>query len=220
MPVFNIPLDKPRPIRGTLLTEAARLKAKKDKEKKVAAAKKASGITASSQTDLNNAKIRTANRSLIEKTSRSGAFAKSSSLKSDKMTQLLKQKEGKKTIRTSELSLDNGTSKSKLLVVIEPKRTNKAAKHYSSGQLHDLTHKATILPLPGVTVNKPALKTPKITNENFKTTVPTNRNISKTLKVTGLTEAELNKALKLAASKTKNTILKDLTKQMVKKPQQ
>lgn len=224
MPVFNIPLDKPRPVRGSLTTEAARLKAKKDKEKKAAAARKAaqktSGVTTSTQTDLTSAKTRSANKSLIMKTARSAV--RSNSLKNEKPT-LVQKQEKARTIRTTKIASNNKSNASnvsakpitiasknvttedkKLLTVIEPKKNNVKATILPS---------TPISPKSSTSTSKPT----KVVNEKFKTVVPA-QNISRTLKVTGLTEEELNKALKLAASKTKNTILKDLTKQMVQKP--
>lgn len=215
MPVFNIPLDRPRPIRGSLITEAARLKAKKDKEKKAERARRAAqttpGVTTSSQTDIRNAKARGNTRSLVEKTSRSAA--RSISLKSDKMTLVQKQEKARMN-DSPKLATTSGDKE--LLTVIEPKMTlakqNNRLTHDNKGNVRT----ATIMgPASATSLNK--LRPTKVINEKFKTVVPS-QNISRTLKVTGLTETELNNALKMAASKTKNTILKDLTKQMVQKP--
>ncbi|MEX0595820.1 MAG: hypothetical protein WD512_04900 [Candidatus Paceibacterota bacterium] len=193
MPVFNIPLDRPRPIRGSFISEAARLRAQ---QKKAAAARRTPGFTASSQADIRNARARNLNRSLQERISRSTAINARSSVNTKENTQTKDDRLGTRLGARSGANLQKKEEKEVLFIIEGNKVLPKQIPAYKRDN-----GDATILPTGPI--NLVLTKEPtKVINEKFTTVVPS-RNISKTLKVTGLTEAELNKALKEIALKLK-----------------
>lgn len=225
MPVFNIPISNARPYRGTLTTEAARLKAKKDKEKKAARtardARTRPGITLSTQADLQNARTRATAKSLTMKSSKprttssvmnsSQALTNANKSRGPQLT--LAQKQAK---RKSEAKVAKVQPK----IIILQSNELKAGPEIAHVNKDNLKVN-TIIPSSPISSSSlsvvPKVKAPsKPVNEKFKTTVPTS-NINRTLKVTGLTKEELNKALKLVATKTQNNVLKNLTAKQVKK---
>lgn len=224
MPVFNIPISNTRPYRGTLTTEAARLKAKKDKEKKAERvardARTRPGITSSTQADLQNARTRATAKSLIMKSSKPNTVMSSSAAltnanKSRGPQLTLVQKQAKKVIRKSEAKVAKVQPK----IIILQSNELKAGPEIAHVNKDNLKVN-TIIPSSPISSSSSVVlkvKAPsKPVNEKFKTTVPTS-NINRTLKVTGLTKEELNKALKLVATKTQNNVLKNLTAKQVKK---
>jgi hypothetical protein len=207
MPVFNIPLDRPRPIRGAFISEAARLRAQ---QKKDAAARRTPGFTASSQADIRNARARNLNRSLQERLSRSTTInaISSANTKEKKGPNLAKalapnlaqeKDKAEAEARAKAKAETRAEAKQVLLVIEGNKPLPKQVPLYKRDN-----GEATIIPTGPINSAQTLLaKEPtKIINEKFRTVVPS-PNISRTLKVTGLTEAELNKALKEIALKTK-----------------
>jgi hypothetical protein len=199
MPVFNIPLDRPRPIRGAFISEAARLRAQ---QKKDAAARRTPGFTASSQADIRNARARNLNRSLQERLSRSTTInaISSANTKEKKGPNLAKALAPNLAQEKDKAEAEARAKAKQVLLVIEG---NKPLPKQIPLYKRD-NGEATIIPTGPINSAQTLLaKEPtKIINEKFRTVVPS-PNISRTLKVTGLTEAELNKALKEIALKTK-----------------